>query len=33
MNQPNIKDLLTMNVSTLNGVGAKTKRLLRKKKN
>ena len=32
MNQPNIKDFLTMNVSTLNGVGIKTKKLLKKKK-
>ena len=32
MNHPNIKDFLTKNVSTLNGVGNKTKKLLKKKK-
>ena len=32
MNQPNIKDFLNKNVSTLSGVGIKIKNLLRKKK-
>ena len=32
MNQPNIKDFLTKNVSTLYGVGVRTKKLLKKKK-
>ena len=32
MNQPNIQDFLTKNISTLSGVGAKTKKLLKKKK-
>ena len=31
MNRSNIKDFLTKNVSILNGVGAKTKILLKKK--
>ena len=32
MNQPNIQDFLTKNVSTLYGVGVRTKKLLKKKK-
>ena len=32
MNLPNIQDFLTKNISTLSGVGAKTKKLLKKKK-
>ena len=32
MNQPNIQDLLAKNVSSLSGVGDKTKKLLKKKK-
>jgi len=32
MNQSNIQDLLTKNVSSLNGVGSKIKKLLKKKK-
>ena len=32
MNQSKIQDLLTQNVSTLKGVGNKTKKLLKKKK-
>ena len=32
MNHPNIQDFLTKNVSTLEGVGNKTKKLLKKKK-
>ena len=32
MNRPNIQDFLTKNVATLSGVGAKTKKLLKKKK-
>ena len=32
MNQPNIQDFLTKNVSTLYGVGARTKKILKKKK-
>ena len=31
MNQPNTQDFLIKNVSTLNGVGAKIKKLLKKK--
>ena len=32
MNQPNIQDFLTKNISTLHGVGVKTKKILKKKK-
>ncbi len=32
MNQPNIQDFLTKNVSTLYGVGVRTKKILKKKK-
>ena len=31
MNRTNIQEFLTKNVSTLNGVGSKTKKLLKKK--
>ena len=32
MNQANIQDFLTKNISALRGVGSKTKKLLKKKK-